>query len=118
MYGVDDTLDDAHWTNVQDPIKQMFLALTKAMRAQAAGIRDLDRKCNDFITKDNACALVMDNFDRACSKQDATQIIYKLDSKAGEKDLAVLSSKLDQVIKWEYYSILVNFDHKCLFLFI
>lgn len=97
MLGIDDSLDDAHWVNVQDPIKQMFLALTKAIRAQAAGIRDLDRKCQDFVTHDRANMLIQQSFDKSCSKQDATQIMYKLDTRAGEKDVAVLDSRLSQV---------------------
>lgn len=96
MLGVDDSLDDAHWANVQDPIKQMFLALTRAIRSQAAGIRDLDRKCADFMTKDMTTHFVEKSFDKACSKQDATQIIYKVDSKASDKSVAVLESKLEQ----------------------
>ncbi len=97
MFGMDDALDDAHWVNVQDPIKQMFVAITKAIRAQSAGIRDLDRKCSEYVTHDRAQGLIQHSIDKTCSKQDATQIIYKMDSKASEKDLAVVASKLDQV---------------------
>jgi hypothetical protein len=98
MFGVDDALDDAHWANVQDPIKQMFLAITKAIRSQSAGIRDLDRKCSDFVTNDRANGLIQQAYDKSCSKQDATQIIYKIDTKASEKDLVVVDSRLTQVI--------------------
>ena len=97
MFGVDDALDDAHWVNVQDPIKQMFLAITKAIRSQSAGIRDLDRKCSEFVTNDRAHGLIQQSFDKCCSKQDATQIIYKMDTKASDKELAVVESKLTQV---------------------
>lgn len=97
MFGVDDALDDAHWVNVQDPIKQMFLAITKAIRSQSAGIRDLDRKCSEFVTNERANNLIQQSADKCCSKQDATQIIYKIDTKASDKDLAVVDSRLDQV---------------------
>lgn len=30
---------DAQWTNVQDPVKQMITAITKAVRTQSAGIK-------------------------------------------------------------------------------
>jgi hypothetical protein len=98
MFGIDEALDDAHWVNVQDPIKHMFIALTKAIRSQAAGMRDLDRRCADFVTNDRAQNLIQQSFDKSCSKQDATQIIYKMDSKASERDVAVLESKLLQAL--------------------
>jgi uncharacterized protein HemY len=96
--GTEDYLDDAHWANVQDPIKQMFMALTKAIRNQAAGIRDLDRKCTEFVTHDRAKGMIAQSIDKTCSKQDATQLIYTMDTKATQKEVAVLDSKLNQVI--------------------
>jgi hypothetical protein len=98
MFGIDDALDDAHWANVQDPIKHMFLAITKAIRSQAAGIRDLSRKCDDFVTHDRANNLIHNSFEKSCSKQDATQIIHKIDTKASERDVAVLDTKLMQAL--------------------
>lgn len=92
-----DALDDAHWINLQDPIKQMFLAITKAIKSQASGIRDLDRKCSEFVTFEGAESLVKRSFDAACTKQDATQILYQIDSKTSEKDTARLEAKLSQV---------------------
>lgn len=98
MFGADDTLDDIHWLNIQDPIKQMFLSLTKAIRTQAAGIRDLDRKCNDMISIDAAERMVKDHFNTCCTKQDATQLIYQIDTKAGDKDLAILDNRIQQAL--------------------
>ena len=98
MLGADDILDDAHWTNVQDPIRKMFMSLTKEIRAQSAGIRDLDKKYSELITVDAAERLVRDNVSSCCSKQDATQLIYQIDAKATAKEVAVLESKLDQVL--------------------
>lgn len=97
MFGMDDALDDAHWVNVQDPIKQMFVAITKAIRAQATGIRDLDRKCSEFVTNERASSMIQKSIDKTCSKQDATQIIHKMDSFASRTELAVMESKLAQV---------------------
>jgi hypothetical protein len=97
MLGVDDMLDDVHWTNVQDPIKQMFLSITKALRVQAAGIRDLDRKCNDYATRDYIQHQLQNVRETTCSKHDATQIIYQLDAKVSAKDFSYLEAKQYQV---------------------
>jgi hypothetical protein len=97
MFGADDVLDDMHWKNVQDPIKQMFLTLTKAIKVQAAGMRDLDRKCNELIPYDAAERLIKERFDSCCTKQDATQLIYQIDTKAGDKELSVLESRITEV---------------------
>lgn len=95
---MDDLLDDAHWRNVQDPVKQMFLSLSKALRVQAASIRDLDRKCSDHLTADQVAHIVRDKFDQACSKQDATQLIYQLDSKVSDKAHAATNAKLSHAL--------------------
>jgi hypothetical protein len=107
MFGADDVLDDIHWKNVQDPIKQMFLTLTKAIKTQAAGMRDLDRKCDKLIPYDAAERLIKERFDSCCTKQDATQLIYQIDTKAGDKELSVLESRITEVMRfftsWEDY---------------
>ena len=41
--------DENQWVNIQDPIKQMITSITKAVRTQSAGIRDLDRKIGFFF---------------------------------------------------------------------
>jgi hypothetical protein len=41
---MDELMEDHQWVNIQDPIKQMITSITKAIRTQSAGIRDLDRK--------------------------------------------------------------------------
>lgn len=98
MLAVDDILDDAHWVNVQDPIKQMFLSMTKALRVQAASIRELDRKCSDFVTRDFVRNQVHSVEDTVCSKQDATQIIHQLQQKVDQKDHTTLQTRYEQVI--------------------
>lgn len=45
--------EPASWANVQDPVRQMLSALTKAVRTQAAGIRDLDRAVERLPSKTN-----------------------------------------------------------------
>lgn len=98
MLAVDDILDDAHWVNVQDPIKQMFLSITKALRVQASSIRELDRKCSDFVTRDFVRNQVHSVEDTVCSKQDATQIIYQLQQKVDQKEHTTLQTRYEQVI--------------------
>jgi hypothetical protein len=41
---MDELMEDNQWYNIQDPVKQMITSITKAVRTQSAGIRDLDRK--------------------------------------------------------------------------
>ena len=139
MFGFDELLDESsHWINVQDPIKQMFLAMTKAIRAQSAGydvivittlpllhclkvfivvfiiyklinplhltlnfsgIRDLDRKLSNLSNenKEMNMKLLREGLDAYCTKSDATQIIYQIDSKANNKDVVLLEKKLEKV---------------------
>jgi ribosomal 50S subunit-associated protein YjgA (DUF615 family) len=94
---VDDFLDEAQWRNVQEPIRQMFHSLTKAMRVQSAGLRDLDHRCDRFVTTEAVKDIVNKYTQTCCSKEDATQIIYQLEKKASEKDISILSQRLDQV---------------------
>lgn len=97
MLSVDEILDDAHWVNVQDPIKQMFLSITKALRVQASSIRELDRRCSDYVSKDYVRSQVRGVEEGLCNKQDATQIIYQLQTKVDAKEFASLQTRYDQV---------------------
>jgi GTP cyclohydrolase I len=45
--------EPSSWANVQDPVRQMLSALTKAVRTQAAGIRDLDRAVERLPSRAN-----------------------------------------------------------------
>lgn len=97
MMAMDDLMEDTHWINVQDPIRQMFLAISKAIRVQASGIRDLDTKCSNYVTHDLVQRMVKEAFDQTCNKQDATQIIYQIESKAPAKDVHALEVSVQQV---------------------
>ncbi|RYG62680.1 hypothetical protein EON64_17425, partial [archaeon] len=99
MSTVDDLLDDAHWANVQDPIKQMFLSLSKAMRVQASAIRDLDRRCNERVTIDQASRLIQEDMCRMVSKQDAKELVFQIEAKASARDLRHLQEELDAANK-------------------
>lgn len=46
--------DDIQWINIQDPIKQMITSITKAVRTQSAGIRDLDRKIGLLLSSSSS----------------------------------------------------------------
>lgn len=94
---VDDLLDDAHWMNVQDPIKQMFLSITKALRVQSASIRELDRKCSDYVSRDFVKHQLQTLQDSTCSKADGTQIIYQLQNKIDQRDYIALQTKYEKV---------------------
>eukprot|EP01031_Cornospumella_fuschlensis_P051781 gene51781-63314_t len=95
MSTVDDLLDDAHWANVQDPIKQMFLSLSKAMRTQASAIRDLDRRCSERTTADHVARLVQEELTRMVSKQDAKELLFQIESKASSREVRQLQEQLD-----------------------
>lgn len=112
MIGVDDLMEDTHWINVQDPIRQMFLAISKAIRVQAAGIRDLDTKCSNYVTHDLAQRMTKEAFDQACSKQDATQIIYQVESKAPAKDLHSVEATVQQVSEISHVVQIINLTLK------
>lgn len=92
-----DGLEESEWTNVQDPVRQMFTALTKAVRTQSAGIRDLDRKVGHFVTKDSLDSVVSDLRSKSCSKEDATDIMRHIETKASADVVNNLDSKLNKV---------------------
>ncbi len=94
---VDEILDDAHWTNVQDPVRQMFSALTKAMRTQSAGIRDLDRKIGHSITRQDTEHILQDSMSRCCTKDNAIEIMRQIDTKASVDHLSNTDAKLSKV---------------------
>ena len=84
MIGVDDLVDESVWINVQDPVRQMITAITKAVRTQSAGIRDLDRKISTLSTKEHAERLVKDAVSSSCSKSEASDIIREMDARSNE----------------------------------
>jgi hypothetical protein len=90
--------EQRNWKNVQEPIRQMFLSLSKAIRIQAAGIRDLDRKMTtEYVTNDSLKRVVSDISENTCSKEDGTQLIFQMETKAKEKDFLVLEHRVEQV---------------------
>lgn len=91
----------AQWTNVQDPVKQMITAITKAVRTQSAGIKDLDRRLSDTATVD----LVDQRLD-AVMQQVADQLEAQLQplwdslkKKAGIADLSSLEKNTISMAK-------------------
>lgn len=54
--------DDSQWVNVQDPVKQMITGITKSIKVQAVGLRDLDKRMAKYITTDKAEQLITDTF--------------------------------------------------------
>ena len=94
---VDDILDEVHWTNVQDPVKQMFAALTKAVRTQSAGMRDIDRKIGYLISKESAEHLVEDIASRLCTKTEVVEIMRHIDTKSDASFVNGLDAKVSKV---------------------
>ncbi len=64
-----DDLEEMQWVNVQDPVRQMITSITKAVRTQSAGIRDLDRKIGLLASTDSVHTIVEDAFVRCFQKQ-------------------------------------------------
>lgn len=60
--------EDIQWINIQDPIKQMITSITKAVRTQSAGIRDLDRKIGYLASTESTQALVESTFLKCFTK--------------------------------------------------
>ena len=57
------------WTNVQDPVRQMITAITKAVRTQSAGLRDVDRKLGLMASQDRLDRQLEDTTHNFVSKQ-------------------------------------------------
>ena len=80
--------------NNQDPVKQMFTTITKALRTQSIGIRDLSRKCDENLSKhafENALADISNKY---CRKEKVSDINVKLNEKS---DQTYVISELDKV---------------------
>jgi hypothetical protein len=61
--------DENQWVNVQDPVKQMITGITKSVKVQAVGMRDLDKRMSKCITKDNAEQLIAETFSNSFLQQ-------------------------------------------------
>jgi hypothetical protein len=72
---VEEQAGTSQWVNVQDPVKQMISAISKAIRTQSAGIRDLDRKVASAVTTDQLEKQVSDLLSLCCSKQVRCHVI-------------------------------------------
>jgi hypothetical protein len=69
MEGPSGDYNDAQWTNIQDPVKHMFTGITKAIKVQSAGLKDLDKRTSKCISKDSAESLVADAFSSCFHQQ-------------------------------------------------
>lgn len=88
LFEPDEIIDDANWINVQGPIRQTFSALTKAVRSQACGIRDLDRKLDTMITEENAILLSQ----KLCCSKKMGEDLQR--TKASADDVVILEQSL------------------------
>lgn len=84
MQGVDDLIDESVWVNVQDPVRQMITAITKAVRTQSAGIRDLDRKVNGLVTTDILDRVVHTHISKVSTKTEMKDVVREMDARTNE----------------------------------
>lgn len=84
MQGVDDLIDESVWVNVQDPVRQMITAITKAVRTQSAGIRDLDRKVSGLVTTDILDRVVHANISKVSTKGELKDMAREMDARTNE----------------------------------
>jgi hypothetical protein len=84
MQGVDDLIDESVWVNVQDPVRQMITAITKAVRTQSAGIRDLDRKVNGLVTTDILDRVVHTHISKVSTKTEVKDVVREMDARTNE----------------------------------
>jgi len=90
-------MDDFQWVNVQDPVRHMITSITKAVRTQSAGIRDLDRKMGFVATNDELHRTVSDAVSRCFSKQEASRLVESVNKKADIDAVAGIETNLMQV---------------------
>ena len=94
----DDILDDFQWQNVQEPVKIMFTALTKAIRTQAVDIRDLDRRLSNAVTTENASRLVIDGVNKCYSRDQGHDLEIITSRKADLHYVDSLETRLSQAL--------------------
>jgi hypothetical protein len=61
--------ENSKWVNVQEPVKDMILAIAKSVRTQSAGIRDLDRKLGQCILTEKCEKLIHEGVTNCLSKK-------------------------------------------------
>lgn len=83
----------------QDPVKQMFTAITKALRTQSNSIRDLTRKLENTASKQNVDQDQVELLSRFCKNEliiseISGQLQEKSDQQTIEKELAILREEI------------------------
>lgn len=71
-----DDIEEMQWINVQDPVRQMITSITKAVRTQSAGIRDLDRKIGFLASTDTVHAMISEASARSFQKQASLKVLH------------------------------------------
>lgn len=107
MLGIDDMIDESVWVNVQDPVKQMITAITKAVRTQSTAIRDIDRKINNnLVTNDVLDKQINTNLSKVSLKTEIKDIVREMDLRTNElssnftnyeEKLSDISNKLTKI---------------------
>eukprot|EP00981_Chlorochromonas_danica_P005952 scaffold1243_cov173-Ochromonas_danica.AAC.13 len=99
MLGIDELINESHWRNVQDPVRQAFMMVDKILKEQDHMIRALSQKCNEFVTVDQANLMIRNQADHLYSKSEASHLIYQLDNKVSQQQYCQVERKLDEVIR-------------------
>lgn len=61
--------DENQWVNVQDPVKQMITGITKSVKVQATGLRELDKRMSKCITREKTDQLIAESFSNCFPQQ-------------------------------------------------
>eukprot|EP01036_Dinobryon_divergens_P026719 gene26719-35398_t len=88
-----------NWVNIQEPVREMFIALSKGQRVLAGSIKDLDVK-QSTLSKELAAEFgraLRQLQERSCSKDDGTQMLMELGRKANEDSLNQLREEIHKV---------------------
>lgn len=87
------------WTNIQEPVRQMISAITKAVRTHSAGIAELDRRIGLLPQEETVFRLIESALRDYCSKRDAADIIKLMDERSDDtsSSLRAIESRLSGV---------------------
>jgi acid stress-induced BolA-like protein IbaG/YrbA len=98
MISDSDRFESERWFNIQEPIKEILMSLTKAIQTQSMDIEALDQKLTkSYLKKEkfvNSMVEVLKGFIPIEEKQ---QIYDSIDRKANNEAITELSIKLVQV---------------------
>ena len=90
----DEGFTSDRWMNVQEPIKDLFTILTKAIRVQSNNIEDLDSRINQ---NDDTNKQLINNLENLVTTNEFQHYLQELSKKSNQNDVDRLESRLNQV---------------------